>query len=158
MALALILSSHVAASRVGGFAQALALAQFKVDAVLAPTVLYGRHPGWGPPGGAEAPAEVFESVLDGIDAIKVCVGYRLDGTVIQHLPAGQTAQAAVEPVYETFPGWTESTRGARSWADLPANAVKYVRRLEELIETPVSLLSTSPERDDTILVSDPLQD
>ena len=94
-------------------------------------------------------------VLDGIEEIKACVGYRLNGETLQHLPAGQSAQAAVEPIYESFAGWTESTRGARSWADLPANAVKYVRRLEELIETPVALLSTSPERDDTILMRDP---
>ncbi|QJE73714.1 adenylosuccinate synthase [Aerophototrophica crusticola] len=97
-------------------------------------------------------------VLDGFEELKVCTGYKLDGQVIQHLPAGQTAQAAVEPVYETFEGWSESTRGARSWADLPATAIKYIRRIEELIEAPVTLLSTSPERDDTILMKDPFQD
>ena len=96
-------------------------------------------------------------VLDGFDELKVCTGYRHQGRVIQHLPAGQTAQAEVEPIYETFPGWQESTRGARSWADLPAAAVKYVRRIEELIQAPVTLLSTSPERDDTILMQDPFQ-
>jgi adenylosuccinate synthase len=97
-------------------------------------------------------------VLDGFDELKVCTGYRLDGQVIQHLPAGQTAQARVEPVYETFQGWQESTRGARSWGELPATAIKYIRRIEELIEAPVTLLSTSPERDDTILMHDPFQD
>ncbi|SNR86354.1 MULTISPECIES: adenylosuccinate synthase [unclassified Azospirillum] len=96
-------------------------------------------------------------VLDGFDELKVCVGYDYQGEVIQHLPAGQTAQAEVKPVYETFEGWSESTQGARSWADLPAAAVKYVRRIEELIEAPVTLLSTSPERDDTILMKDPFE-
>ncbi|MDG5495348.1 adenylosuccinate synthase [Niveispirillum sp. BGYR6] len=96
-------------------------------------------------------------VLDGFDELKVCVGYEYQGEVIQHLPAGQTAQAEVKPVYETFEGWSESTQGARSWADLPAAAVKYVRRIEELIEAPVTLLSTSPERDDTILMKDPFE-
>ncbi len=91
-------------------------------------------------------------VLDGFAEIKVCVGYDLDGERIDSLPAGQNAQARVKPVYETFEGWTQSTRGARSWAELPAQAVKYVRTIEELIECPVTLLSTSPERDDTILV------
>jgi adenylosuccinate synthase len=94
-------------------------------------------------------------VLDGLDALKVCVGYRLDGTVVDHLPASPVGQAAVEPIYETMEGWRDSTRGARSWAALPATAVKYVRRIEELIEAPVHLLSTSPERQDTILVQDP---
>jgi adenylosuccinate synthase len=97
-------------------------------------------------------------VLDGLDEIKVCVGYDLDGARIDHLPAGQAAQARVVPVYETLEGWRESSAGARSWADLPAQAVKYVRHIEELIEAPVALLSTSPERDDTILVRDPFQD
>jgi adenylosuccinate synthase len=96
-------------------------------------------------------------VLDGFAELKVCVGYEYKGEVIQHLPAGQTAQAEVRPVYETFEGWSESTQGARSWADLPAAAVKYVRRIEELIEAPVTLLSTSPERDDTILMKDPFE-
>jgi adenylosuccinate synthase len=94
-------------------------------------------------------------VLDGLETLKVCVGYRLDGEVLDYLPAGLKAQAAIEPVYESFEGWTESTHGARSWRDLPAQAVKYVRRIEELTGAPVSLLSTSPERDDTILVRDP---
>jgi adenylosuccinate synthase len=97
-------------------------------------------------------------VLDGLDEIKVCTSYRLDGDVIDYLPASQGAQARVEPVYETLEGWKETTRGARSWADLPAQAVKYVRHIEELIGAPVALLSTSPERDDTILVTDPFQD
>jgi adenylosuccinate synthase len=94
-------------------------------------------------------------VLDGFEEIKVCTGYRLDGERIERLPAGQNAQARVEPIYETFEGWSQSTRGARSWVDLPAQAVKYVRRIEELIGCPVTLLSTSPERDDTILMKDP---
>ncbi len=97
-------------------------------------------------------------VLDGLSEIKVCTGYRLDGEEIDYLPASQGAQARVEPVYETLEGWQETTAGARSWADLPAQAVKYVRHIEELIGAPVALLSTSPERDDTILVTDPFQD
>ena len=97
-------------------------------------------------------------VLDGLDEIKVCVGYMLDGERIDRLPAGHNAQARVEPIYETFPGWKGSTRGARSWAALPAEAVKYVRHVEELIERPVTLLSTSPERNDTILMKDPFED
>jgi adenylosuccinate synthase len=97
-------------------------------------------------------------VLDGLDEIKVCTGYRLDGQVIDYLPASQAAQARVEPVYEALEGWKDSTAGARSWAELPAQAVKYVRYVEELIGAPVALLSTSPERDDTILVTDPFQD
>ena len=97
-------------------------------------------------------------VLDGFEELKVCVGYRLDGEEIDHLPAAQGAQARVEPIYETLEGWRESTEGARSWSDLPAQAVKYVRHIEELIETPVALLSTSPEREDTILVHDPFED
>ncbi len=97
-------------------------------------------------------------VLDGLDEIKVCTGYVLDGELIDYLPASQGAQARVEPVYETLEGWKETTAGARSWAELPAQAVKYVRHIEELIGAPVALLSTSPERDDTILVTDPFQD
>ena len=97
-------------------------------------------------------------VLDGLDEIKVSVGYRLDGERIDRLPAGHNAQARVEPIYETFKGWKGSTAGARSWAQLPAEAVKYVRTIEELIERPVALLSTSPEREDTILVKDPFED
>ncbi|MFK8250386.1 adenylosuccinate synthase [Ancylobacter terrae] len=96
-------------------------------------------------------------VLDGLDAIKVCTRYRLDGREIDYFPAGQDAQARVEPIYETIEGWSGSTAGARSWVDLPAEAVKYVRRIEELIGCPVALLSTSPERDDTILVQNPFE-
>jgi adenylosuccinate synthase len=97
-------------------------------------------------------------VLDGFAEIKVCVGYELDGQRIDSLPAGYNAQARVKPIYESFEGWTQSTRGARSWGELPAQAVKYVRHIEELIECPVALLSTSPERADTILVKDPFED
>jgi adenylosuccinate synthase len=97
-------------------------------------------------------------VLDGLDEIKVCTGYRLDGETIDYLPASQGAQARVEPIYETLEGWKGTTAGARSWNELPAQAVKYVRHIEELIGAPVALLSTSPERDDTILVTDPFQD
>ena len=96
-------------------------------------------------------------VLDGFDSLKVCVGYRLGEATLDHLPAGLKAQGAVEPIYETLDGWSESTRGARSVRDLPADAVKYVRRIEELIGAPVALLSTSPEREDTILMRDPFQ-
>ena len=97
-------------------------------------------------------------VLDGLEEIKICVGYKLDGREIDYLPAAQAAQARVEPIYETLEGWKDSTAGARRWNDLPAQAVKYVRHVEELIGAPVALLSTSPERDDTILVQDPFQD
>lgn len=97
-------------------------------------------------------------VLDGLDEIKVCVGYKLDGKDIDYLPASQGRQARVEPVYETLEGWDGTTVGARSWNDLPAQAVKYVKHIEELIGAPVALLSTSPEREDTILVHDPFQD
>jgi adenylosuccinate synthase len=97
-------------------------------------------------------------VLDGFDELKVCTSYRLDGAEVDHLPAAQGAQLRVEPIYETLEGWTESTAGARSWGDLPAQAVKYIRHIEELIEVPVAMLSTSPEREDTILVRDPFED
>ncbi|EKF41935.1 adenylosuccinate synthase [Nitratireductor indicus] len=97
-------------------------------------------------------------VLDGLDEIKICTGYKLDGEIIDYLPASQGAQARLEPVYETLEGWKETTKGARSWADLPAQAVKYVRHVEELIGAPVAILSTSPEREDAILVTDPFQD
>jgi adenylosuccinate synthase len=96
-------------------------------------------------------------ILDGFDELKVCIGYRLDGHVIDYLPASEGAQKRLEPVYETIPGWQGTTAGARSWADLPAEAIKYVRRIEELIGAPVALLSTSPERDDTILVKNPFE-
>ncbi|MCR4378232.1 MAG: adenylosuccinate synthetase, partial [Rhodospirillales bacterium] len=97
-------------------------------------------------------------VLDGMNEIKVCVGYHLNGREYDHLPASTEAQENVVPIYETMEGWSQSTFGARRWADLPATAIKYVRRIEELIEAPVALLSTSPERDDTILVRDPFAD
>lgn len=98
-------------------------------------------------------------VLDGFDEIKICTGYKLDGQPIDYLPANAAEQARIEAVYETLDGWSgESSFGARSWADLPAEAVRYVRYIEELIGAPVTLLSTSPERDDTILVKDPFQD
>jgi adenylosuccinate synthase len=94
-------------------------------------------------------------VLDGFDTVKVCTGYKLDGKKYDYLPPHAADQDRVEPVYEEVKGWEGSTRGARSWADLPARAIKYVRRIEELIRCPVALVSTSPERDDTILVRDP---
>ena len=97
-------------------------------------------------------------VLDGFDELKVCVGYTINGEAFDYLPAGADRQAAAEPIYETMDGWKGSTERARSWADLPAEAVKYVRRIEELIETPVAMVSTSPERDDVILMRDPFQD
>ena len=97
-------------------------------------------------------------VLDGLDEIKICVAYELDGKRIDYLPSSMDAQARVKPIYETLPGWSETTAGARSWNDLPAQAVKYVRHIEELIGAPVALLSTSPEREDTILVTDPFHD
>jgi adenylosuccinate synthase len=97
-------------------------------------------------------------VLDGFKELKVCTGYRIGGKEYDYLPAGIDAQASAEPIYESMDGWSGSTEKARSWADLPAEAVKYVRRIEELIETPVALVSTSPERDDVILMRDPFQD
>lgn len=97
-------------------------------------------------------------VLDGFKQLKICVGYELDGDRVDYLPASQGAQARVVPIYETMEGWSETTVGARSWADLPAQAIKYVRRVEELIGAPVAMLSTSPEREDTILVTDPFED
>ena len=97
-------------------------------------------------------------VLDGLDEIRICTGYRLGRRRFDHLPAHARDQAAVEPLYETMAGWPESTAGARSWAQLPAQAIKYIRRVEELIRCPVALVSTSPEREDTILVRDPFAD
>ncbi len=94
----------------------------------------------------------------GFDQLSICTGYRLNGARTDHLPPHARDQAAVEPIYETIPGWSESTSGARSWADLPAPAIKYIRRIEELIGCPVALVSTSPEREDTILVRDPFRD
>jgi adenylosuccinate synthase len=96
-------------------------------------------------------------ILDGFDSIQVCTGYRLDGREIDHLPAGEGAQARVIPIYETIEGWKQPTANARSWADLPAQAIKYVRRVEELVGCPIALLSTSPEREDTILVQNPFE-
>ena len=96
-------------------------------------------------------------ILDGFKTLKICTGYRLGDRVLDHLPAGVTDQAGVQPIYEEIEGWSESTRGARSWRELPGAAVKYVRRIEELVGAPVALLSTSPDRDDTILMRDPFQ-
>ena len=97
-------------------------------------------------------------VLDGFETVKICTGYRLRGNVVDYLPSHAGDQELVEPIYEEMAGWSESTAGARSYADLPANAIKYIQRVQELIETPVSLVSTSPERDDTILMRDPFED
>ncbi|MDC0432681.1 adenylosuccinate synthase [bacterium] len=97
-------------------------------------------------------------VLDGFDELRVCDSYELDGEVLDYFPSGTRQQAAVKPIYRTLEGWSESTRGARSWSELPGNAIKYIRQIEELIEAPVALLSTSPEREDTILVKDPFTD
>ena len=97
-------------------------------------------------------------VLDGFKTLRICTGYDLDGEKLDYLPTAANLQARVKPIYEEMEGWTESTAGARSWADLPGAAIKYVRRIEELIQCPVALLSTSPERDDTILVTDPFAD
>jgi len=109
-------------------------------------------------GGIDGIALTKLDVLDGMAEIRLCVGYLLDGRGAGHLPADAGAQARLQPVYETLEGWSESTRGARSWAALPATAIKYIRRIEELIAAPVALLSTSPEREDTILVRDPFVD
>ena len=97
-------------------------------------------------------------VLDGFETLKICVGYELDGERLEYLPTAADQQARCTPIYEEMEGWSESTEGAKSWNDLPANAIKYVKRIEELIECPVALLSTSPKREDTILVTDPFQD
>ena len=97
-------------------------------------------------------------VLDGFETLKICVGYELDGKRLEYLPTAADQQARCTPIYEEMEGWSESTEGAKSWNDLPANAIKYVKRIEELIECPVALLSTSPKREDTILVTDPFQD
>lgn len=109
-------------------------------------------------GGIKGIALTKLDVLDGLEELKLCTAYRFAGHTLHHLPAAMAAQAAIEPVYEIMPGWRESTRGARSWVDLPAAAIKYVKRVEELIGCPVALLSTSPERDDTIVVHDPFRD
>ena len=96
-------------------------------------------------------------VLDGFETLKICTGYRLDGQDIDRFPASSAEQARVEPIYEEIEGWNESTMGARSWAELPPQAVKYIKRLEELTGIPVASVSTSPEREDTILVRDPFE-
>jgi len=108
-------------------------------------------------GGIQGAVLTKLDILDGFKTLKVCVGYRLRGETIDYLPAGLRDQAAIEPIYEEMEGWSESTRGARSWKDLPANAIKYVRRIEELIGAPAVLLSTSPDRDDIIMMLDPFQ-
>jgi adenylosuccinate synthase len=109
-------------------------------------------------GGIDGIALTKLDVLDGFREVKFCTAYRRGGEIYDYVPAGTTAQAELEPVYESAEGWADSTRGGRSWADLPATAIKYIRRLEELIGAPVSLLSTSPEREDTVLVRDPFAD
>jgi adenylosuccinate synthase len=106
-------------------------------------------------GGIDGIALTKLDVLDGMNELRVGVGYAIDGREVDYLPPSCADQMAAKPIYERFEGWQESTRGARSWAQLPATAVKYIRRIEELIEAPVALLSTSPEREDTILVRDP---
>ena len=106
-------------------------------------------------GGIEGIALTKLDVLDGMLSLKVCIGYELNGDKINFFPTHSKDQAAAIPIYESFDGWDQSTRGARSWAELPANAIKYIKRIEELIEAPVAMLSTSPEREDTILVKDP---
>ena len=108
-------------------------------------------------GGIDGLALTKLDILDGFEEIRICVGYRLDGREIDYLPAGEHAQARVEPIYETIDGWDEKTAGARSWAELPAQAIKYVRWVEELVGCPVVLLSTSPEREDTILMHNPFE-
>ncbi len=109
-------------------------------------------------GGIHGLALTKLDVLDGMERLRICTAYRHFGQTLHHLPGGMTAQNGVEPIYEDLEGWTGSTQGARSFADLPAQAVKYVKRLEELVEAPVALLSTSPDRDDTILLRDPFAD
>jgi len=109
-------------------------------------------------GGVDGIALTKLDVLDGFEQIKVCTGYRIDGQTWDYLPADANLQARLTPIYETLEGWKDTTHGARSWAELPANAIKYVRRVEELIGAPVALLSTSPDRDDTIMVQDPFVD
>lgn len=108
-------------------------------------------------GGIDGIALTKMDVLDGFDEIKVCVAYDLNGEHIDYLPASTVDQANIKPIYETIPGWKDTSQGARSWAEIPAAAVKYVRHIEELIEAPVALLSTSPDRDDTILMQDPFR-
>ena len=109
-------------------------------------------------GGIQGIALTKVDVFDGLKELKLCTAYRYKGDIYKHFPSAMDVQAGIEPVYETLEGWSESTKGARSWAQLPANAIKYIRRVEELIEAPVALLSTSPEREDTVLVHDPFAD
>ncbi len=109
-------------------------------------------------GGVQGLALTKLDVLDGMEELRIATGYEIAGETVRRLPAGMRAQAEARPIYETVEGWSGSTRGARSWAELPAQAIKYVRRIEELVEAPVTLLSTSPERDDTILMRDPFDD
>jgi len=109
-------------------------------------------------GGIHGLALTKLDVLDGFETLKICTAYNLNGQTLHHLPSGFAAQAAVQPIFEEMPGWSESTKGAKSFAELPANAVKYVKRLEELVEAPVALLSTGPAREETILVTDPFAD
>ena len=109
-------------------------------------------------GGIHGMALTKLDVLDGMETLRICTAYRHYGQTLHHLPSGVSAQASVEPIYEEMEGWSDSTRGARSFADLPAQAVKYIKRLEELVEAPVALLSTSPDRNDTILLRDPFAD
>lgn len=109
-------------------------------------------------GGVNGLALTKLDVLDGFDEIRICVGYELDGKTIDCFPSSPAAQARIKPVFETVEGWKDTTHGARSWAELPAQAIKYVRRIEELVGAPVTLLSTSPDRDDTILMRDPFED
>ncbi len=106
-------------------------------------------------GGIDGIALTKLDVLDGMMSLKVCIGYKLNGKKINYFPTQSKDQSSAIPIYETFDGWNQSTRGARCWAELPANAIKYIKRIEELIESPVAMLSTSPEREDTILVKDP---
>jgi adenylosuccinate synthase len=106
-------------------------------------------------GGVEGLVLTKLDVLDGLPSLRICTGYRIGGEVIRRLPASIAAQEKAEPVWEEMPGWSGSTKGARSYAELPAEAVKYVRRIEELVEAPIVLLSTSPDRDDTIMLRDP---
>jgi len=109
-------------------------------------------------GGIHGIALTKLDVLDGVAQLKVCTGYRVRGQTLDYIPSATADQALAEPILESLDGWEGSTQGARSWAELPALAVKYIRRIEELIEAPVAMVSTSPEREDTILVKDPFTD
>jgi len=108
-------------------------------------------------GGINGLAMTKIDVLDRLPELRICTGYRINGELFSRLPAGMQAQAAAEPIYETLPGWSGTTRGARSWGELPAEAIKYIRRIEELVEAPVTLLSNGPDRDETILMRDPFE-